>query len=63
MKQKWPVQKTEADNKEYLVGVSVSEGYDNYPGLKWHILVRQPVDIAYSKARAMYYLIIIAGML
>jgi PAS domain S-box-containing protein len=39
--EQWP------DGKSYLVGVSRSKGYADYPGLGWTVLVRQDVDNAY----------------
>ena len=39
--EKWP------DGRVYLVGFSKSNGYQNYPGLGWTVLVRQNVESAY----------------
>lgn len=43
--EKWP------DGRAYLVGFSKSEGYQNYPGLGWTVLVRQNVDDAFQQVR------------
>lgn len=41
----WP------DGGTYLTGVSRTQGYSNYPGLGWIVLVRQPTAIAFAPAR------------
>lgn len=39
---------TWADGKRYLVGYAQSQGYSDYPGLGWIVLVRQDLDLAYA---------------
>lgn len=46
-KQNGFVSETWPDGKRYLVGYSKSEGFRNYPGLNWVVLVRQDLDTAY----------------
>jgi PAS domain S-box-containing protein len=41
----WP------DNQKYLTGFVQSNGYRNYPGLQWLVLVRQKTDIAFAPVR------------
>lgn len=40
-----------SDGKEYLVGYSASQGYQNYPGLGWKVLVRQEVSEAFAPVK------------
>ncbi|MFD2614333.1 diguanylate cyclase domain-containing protein [Paenibacillus gansuensis] len=54
---------TYADGNEYLTGYAQGKGYFNYPGLGWTILVRQPVDIAFSSVQELQNYIIAAGAL
>lgn len=46
-KNSWSVE-TWPDGKSYLTGYAVENGYENYPGLGWTVLVRQPIDVAYK---------------
>ena len=39
------------DGKSYLVGYSVSNGYDTYPGFRWTVLVRQETSEAFAPVR------------
>jgi PAS domain S-box-containing protein len=43
--ERWP------DGASYLVGYSRSEGYRQYPGLGWSVLVRQNLDDAYAPVK------------
>jgi PAS domain S-box-containing protein len=43
--EKWP------DGRSYLVGYARGEGYADYPGLGWTVLVRQDIDDAYAPVR------------
>ena len=36
------------DGQEYLTGMSIGEGYDEYPGLGWRVVVRQPAAVAFA---------------
>jgi hypothetical protein len=49
------------DGKEYLTGFVYAGGYLNYPGLGWTILVRQPVNIAYSSVKDLQNFILLLG--
>lgn len=41
----WP------DGATYLAGIARTQGYSDYPGLGWIVLVRQPTAIAFAPAR------------
>ncbi|WP_438315305.1 sensor domain-containing diguanylate cyclase [Sporosarcina sp. FA9] len=53
----WP------DNKKYLTGYIQSAGYDDYPGLGWTILIRQPMSAAYGPVRELMRYIASAGII
>lgn len=54
--EKWP------DGKEYLTGYVMTEGYKQYQGLGWKVLVRQPVDVAYAPAKDLLSYLIVCGI-
>ncbi|MBE9112857.1 EAL domain-containing protein [Nodosilinea sp. LEGE 07298] len=54
--ERWP------DGQRYLVGFVSSQGYSSYPGLGWTILVSEPVAIAFSPARALFWRILLGGL-
>jgi PAS domain S-box-containing protein len=43
--ERWP------DGRDYLVGYASSQAVGDYPGLGWHVLVRQDVEDAYKPVR------------
>jgi PAS domain S-box-containing protein len=43
--ERWP------DGRDYLVGYASSQPVGDYPGLGWHVLVRQDVEDAYEPVR------------
>jgi diguanylate cyclase (GGDEF)-like protein len=50
------------DGKQYLTGYVFADGYKNYQGLNWTILVRQPVQVAYAPAKELLSYFIISGL-
>lgn len=58
----WDVE-TWDDGKNYLIGYSPENGYKNYKGLGWTVLVRQPLDIAYGPVNEVRNFIIIIGII
>ncbi|PSL40770.1 diguanylate cyclase (GGDEF)-like protein [Planomicrobium soli] len=58
----WTLEKW-GDGKRYLTGYVVEEGYQEYPGLGWTILVRQPVEVAYAPIKELMGFILISGIL
>lgn len=55
--QKWP------DGQTYLTGFAASRGYDDYAGLGWIVLARQPLSEAYAPAKALSLNILLWGSL
>lgn len=51
------------DGITYLTSFAKSDGYKNYPGLGWLVLVRQKTDIAFATARELQHNIIIWGVI
>lgn len=51
------------DGITYLTSFAKSDGYENYPGLGWLVLVRQKTDIAFAPARELQHNIIIWGLM
>ena len=58
----WIVEKWQ-DGKEYLVGYSKENGYKNYEGLGWTILVTQPLDIAYEPVENLSNFVMLIGFI
>ncbi len=54
--ERWP------DGHTYLVGFVRSQGYENYPGLGWTVLVHEPTATAFASARSLYQQILIVGI-
>jgi diguanylate cyclase (GGDEF)-like protein len=50
-----------ADQDTYLVGYAPTQGYRDYPGLGWVVLVRQPTEVAFVAARSLMRSILIWG--
>lgn len=54
---KWP------DSQDYLTGYITSTGYDDYNGLGWTVVVRQPIKIAYNNIVQLLVWLIISGFI
>ncbi|RJX40129.1 diguanylate cyclase [Paenibacillus pinisoli] len=52
----WP------DGREYLTGFAQGSGYNNYPGLGWKIVVRQPADVAFAPIHALIWDVVVLGI-
>ncbi len=52
----WP------DGREYLTAVTPSDGYRDYPGLGWIVVVRQDADVAFAPARAIRWQLATVGL-
>ncbi|KIL50602.1 sensor domain-containing diguanylate cyclase [Jeotgalibacillus soli] len=53
--EEWP------DGKQYLTGFSLGEGYKDYPGLGWTILVRESEESAFASAKDLKIYILLLG--
>jgi two-component system, cell cycle sensor histidine kinase and response regulator CckA len=53
----WP------DEERYLSVVVPSKGYRDYPGLGWHVLIRQPTAVAFAPARQLPGQLLALGVL
>jgi diguanylate cyclase (GGDEF)-like protein len=53
--QQWP------DGVDYLTGLTLSQGYHDYPGLGWTVVARQPLEQAYAPARRLLFSILLWG--
>ncbi|WP_409250633.1 diguanylate cyclase domain-containing protein [Bacillus sp. SCS-153A] len=60
-KEGW-ILETWEDRNQYLTGYVFADGYKDYPGLNWTILVRQPVEVAYAPAKELLIYFIVTGL-
>lgn len=51
------------DGSKYLTGYSFSNGYGDYKGLGWTVLIRQPLNVAYQPVQQLQVFIISTGVL
>lgn len=56
----WTVE-TWQDGKSYLTGYAFGDGYQNYKGLGWTVLVRQPETLAYASVKSLQNFILLLG--
>ncbi|WP_259391666.1 diguanylate cyclase domain-containing protein [Paenibacillus sp. 1011MAR3C5] len=54
--QQWP------DGRSYLTGFAQGAGYNNYPGLGWKIIVRQPAEVAFAPIHSLIKDIVLLGI-
>ncbi|MCM3132279.1 GGDEF domain-containing protein [Paenibacillus polysaccharolyticus] len=54
--ERWP------DGKEYVTGLAYSQGYKDYPGLGWTIIIRQGKSAAFSSVVDLMWFNIAAGI-
>lgn len=52
-----------SDGAQYLTGMAVGEGYDDYPGLGWRVVVRQPTTVAFAPVATLEQTILWIGIL
>lgn len=51
------------DGKEYLTGYALADGYLDYEGLDWTIVVRQPLHLAYNRVTELQLFINLVGII
>lgn len=57
------VQETWPEGQVYITGFDVGDGYLDFPGLHWIVLVRKPVGIAYASAdKLQWFIWLLAGI-
>lgn len=61
LKDGWAIE-TWPDGNQYLTGVTKGEGYEDYPGLGWSVVVRQPVEIAFAPVASLERRILWMGL-
>ncbi|MGW9123671.1 diguanylate cyclase domain-containing protein [Paenibacillus chitinolyticus] len=54
---------TYPDGHTYLSGYAYGNGYLDYPGLGWSVLVREPADVAFTSVRELKTYITTAGII
>ncbi|SEF66644.1 sensor domain-containing diguanylate cyclase [Paenibacillus sp. UNC499MF] len=54
---------TYPNGQTYLSGYAYGDGYLDYPGLGWSVLVREPADVAFSSVRELKTYITAAGII
>ncbi|MNB78768.1 Cyclic di-GMP phosphodiesterase Gmr [compost metagenome] len=57
----WIVEQTKGRDT-YLTGYAVGDGYLNYPGLGWTVIIRQPAEIAFASVHQFERFIILIGL-
>ncbi|WP_019413011.1 diguanylate cyclase domain-containing protein [Paenisporosarcina sp. TG20] len=55
------IETTWGDNKNYVTGYARGEGYSDFDGLGWHVIVRQPIEEAYAGINKLEIFMIIIG--
>lgn len=48
--------------ESYLTGYAFGDGYLNYPGLGWSVIVRQPADVAFASMYQLERFIVLSGL-
>ncbi|KGE16902.1 diguanylate cyclase [Paenibacillus wynnii] len=60
-KNSWSID-SDINKNSYLTGYSYGDGYLNYPGLGWSVIIRQPASIALASVDQLEKFIILAGL-
>jgi diguanylate cyclase (GGDEF)-like protein len=60
-KNSWVID-SESENKSYLTGYAYGDGYQNYPGLGWSVIIRQPAEVAFASVNQLKEFIVLAGL-
>lgn len=52
----WP------DGERYLTGYAYGDGYQNYPGLGWTVIIREPAKVSFAPVEEMKQHILVTGI-
>ncbi|OKP98105.1 diguanylate cyclase domain-containing protein [Paenibacillus sp. P46E] len=58
----WTVESYGRNNQSYLTGYAYGDGYQNYPGLGWSVIIRQPADVAFASVHQLERNIAYSGL-
>jgi hypothetical protein len=58
----WVIEQ-ERNQESYLTGYAYGDGYLNYPGLGWSVIIRQPAEIAFAAVHQLERFILISGLI
>ena len=61
-KSSWTIEQ-EGSQDSYLSGYAYGDGYMNYPGLGWSVIIRQPADIAFASVHRLERFILTSGLI
>lgn len=57
----WVIEK-KGNQDSYLTGYAYGDGYSNYPGLGWTVMIRQPAETAFAPVQQLKRYILISGL-
>ncbi|MNB76331.1 Cyclic di-GMP phosphodiesterase Gmr [compost metagenome] len=57
----WIIEQSD-NGKSYLTGYAYGNGYQNYSGLGWSVIVRQPTEIAFASVHRLQQYIALCGL-
>lgn len=55
------IETTWDNNRNYVTGYARGEGYADFDGLGWHVIVRQPTEEAYAGAKELEFFMFVIG--
>ncbi|MHA6531903.1 sensor domain-containing diguanylate cyclase [Paenibacillus sp. BAC0078] len=58
----WIVEEDGSKKESYLTGYAYGKGYQNYPGLGWTVIIRQPTDVAFASVHQLERFIVFSGL-
>ncbi|WNS45542.1 diguanylate cyclase domain-containing protein [Paenibacillus sp. MMS20-IR301] len=58
----WAVEQA-GSSRSYLSGYAYGDGYMNYPGLGWTVIIRQPAEVAFASVHQLERFILLSGLI
>lgn len=58
----WMVEEDGNKKESYLTGFAYGKGYEQYPGLGWTVIIRQPTDVAFESVHQLERFIALSGL-